>query len=694
MFTTMKFSVCKICGWGLLLLTLWGSAVGIRRAVYHQQTRTLQGETDVPFLMESALQFRMTEMVLEEGTLPEIDDKVQFPEGVNMRETYSVGAEWIYATLAGWFPKNMSFANRVRWVSLGLFSLAIPLAALWAALKYRSIFSGIAAGGLLAISPSFSVRSSGLELSRENLAIPLFTLFLLAETGYQKAKSSRTRWIWALVAALSIALAQCVWDLTQYVTGLWVVWGLFQRIKTGKETENIRPLITLVTCSLFVVSWWNPYLRAHSFIFSPVMALLLARCLLCWVPSLRQRVLLLLLPLGIWGLWWGLGQIFVENYSHFGNLFWAKIRFLNQKPADPGLLNYSQRIMWTPALNSSTWLLTKAYFPLCLYIFGISLICRIRGVIQGRCRFNSEFFYAGFTLAVYVFFFRFHVFLILFLAVCIASLWSSTRQSTSILGKWIFPSLGLLLFLGIEFYSLLFFEPKLVGEQRAQQKQIRQVMRALGGTEDALPKRNRWGSPGAAYRSVTELNSELSKLPEPGPILANFGISASILAETELPIVLHPKFETPGIRERVKVFYEKLFLESEKDLRDWAIGFGAKYYVHSNGNFSDLDPSNSPRYMVDALDPPEGAAVYTLENRPQDTVWFRPLFSNARYRIYRIITPEDIDFAERYTRLAAIAYESGDSETARKRAMQALSYHWKYLPAQRLLQEILSSPQN
>ncbi|MGA0369920.1 MAG: hypothetical protein ACO3N7_10775, partial [Kiritimatiellia bacterium] len=469
-------------------------------------------------------------------------------------------------------------------------------------------------------------------------------------------------------------------------------WSLFERVQMKERDTEIRPLITLVTVFLAGVSWWNPYLRAHHSFFSPVMALLFSRCLLSWTPSFKSfrgispPVLLLLI------LWWGLGHFFVENYSHFGDLLLAKIRFLNQKPLDPGLLNFAQRIMWTPALNSSTWQLTKSYFPIVFFLFGISLVVLIRGMIHGRCRFPAEFFYAGFTLAVYVLFFRFHVFLILFLAVCVASLWSGAASKGGVWRKWVFPPLGLFLFWAGECAFLLFFEPKIDSDQRAQQEQILQVMRALGAQEKDLPRGNRWGRPGAAYGFVSELNAELSRLSDPGPVLANFGISASILADTELPIVLHPKFETPGIRERVRVFYEKLFLESEKDLRDWALSYGAKYYVHSNGNFSDLDPTNSPRYMVDALEPPEGAGIYTLENHPQDAVWFRPLFSNPRYRIYRIITDEDLEFAKRYTRLAALAYESGNTEVARERAMQALSYHWKYSPAQRLLQEILSRP--
>ncbi len=668
--------------------------MAIRQAVFKQQTRSLKGE-EAPFLMESALQFRMTRMVAETGTLPEIDEKVQVPDGVNMRKTYSVGAEWVYTGLAKLLPEEWTFTHRIRWASTALFCLSIPLAALWVGCKYHSFLGALATGGILAISPAFAVRSSGLELSRENLAIPLFVLFLLAESLYGTAKGKWTRGLWALTAAVSIAAAQCVWDLSQYVIGLWVVWSLFQRIKDQKEPPHSQGLMTAVTVSVVLAACINPYLRAHAFFFSPIVALLVARCLMTWMPSRMQgRKWLLGIPVVTWLLWTLLGQFFVENYSHFGDLLFAKIRYLNHKPEDPGLLNYAQRIMWTPALNSSTWLLTKLYFPLVLWIFGIAMLMLIWGVKQGRQRFQAEFFYAGFTLAVYVFFFRFHVFLILFVAVCIGAMFASFQFRKGCWGKWIFPGLGLLLLLRTEYFFLLFFEPKPANAQLTEQQQALQIIRAMGGNEDLMPKGNRWGRPGAVYGYVDELVEQLSRISEMerGPVLANFGISATILAETEFPIVLHPKFETPGIRERVREFYEYLFLNSEKELRDWAVGFGATYYVHSMGNFSDKDPRSSPRYMVDALEPPAGSAIYNLENEPQNAVWFRPIYSNARFRIYRIVTPEDEEMALDYTRLAAIAYESGDYEKAKKWAMRALSFHWKFPQAQNVLQAALSQP--
>ena len=54
-----------------------------------------------------------------------------FGEGIVVRETYTIGAEYLYAWLARWFPRDMALSERVRWISVGWFCLGIPLLSLW-----------------------------------------------------------------------------------------------------------------------------------------------------------------------------------------------------------------------------------------------------------------------------------------------------------------------------------------------------------------------------------------------------------------------------------------------------------------------------------------------------------------------------------------------------------------------------------
>ena len=688
----MRFLRCLMLFVGCA--SLWGGSLAIRRAVLAQQTRSLQGE-EAPFILEAALQYRMTRIVYENGRLPTHEPAVQYPEGISPWHTYSIGAEYLYAALARIWPGEASLVSRLRWISTGLFCLAVPILALWAGWLWKSVWAGASTGLVLMISPAFSVRSSGLSLSRENLAFPFLALFLLAVTLAKENLHAKPRWHWCVVAGLSAGLSQVFWDFSQYLAGLWIAWHWLVYLRLGHATRNDLRLLISVALGLTAAALSHPYLRAQGFVFSPVMTMLYLRIGMD-LPWLRTRPLALrAASVFIFALLWrATGSLFVTNYGHFGELFWAKIRFFNQKPADPSLLTYAQRIMWTPALNSSTWELTKAYFPVTLPVLLVVVVMLFRKIRQYPANSNICFllFATGITLPMYVLFFRMHVFLIVFAAACIGGLvaWMASASR-----RWLritAPILFLVLLTGIEFYRLLFFEPSTNRQQDPERAALMSQLEKLGMVNTI--RGNRWGHPGQSYTMINGLTTALNRLDEPGPVLAGFGISGSILTDTGMPILLHPKFETPEIRERVRDFYAHLFLEDEKSFRDWAVALGARYYVHGMGSLAEGDTREAPRYMVDALHPPEHAAVRTLERKPNEAVWFQPIGGNERYRIFKVISLEDEEFAAQFTRMAYQAAEIGDLESAREYAWRVLqSYHWKYPRAKQLI-EILGRPRS
>lgn len=680
---------------GLLFLglCLWLGAVGVRRAVLTQQTRTM-GEEEAPFLLEAALQYRMTRIVYEEGQLPRHEPRVQYPEGVNPWTTYSIGAEFLYAPLARLFPRDWTLTRRLRWVSTLIFALAVPIAALWAGLMWRSVSVGVFTGGMLMVSPAFVVRSSGLALSRENLAFPFLMLFLLCSQLVPDT-ASRRRLFWLCVAGISAGLSQMFWDFSQYLFGLWALWQWVTwgrgRVATGAE----RSLQLATGTGLAMAAILHPYLRHQGFLFSPVLMLVWGRWL-AELPRLTRfpRWQRLLGCLAVAALWSAIGRMFIVNYGHFGELFVAKIRHLNVKPMDPSVLTYNQRIMWTPALNSSTRELTQAYFPFILHLsaFAVVLFLILRAWKQEPA--SRQCFYLGITFFLYVLFFRMHVFLIVFAAAFTAGIFM-TGLRRLLPGKWaaaLMLTLTLLL-TGAESYRLLIYEPPVPvnpdPERAAQMRMLEQL-----GMITREPV-NRWGHPGQSYRDVLSLVAQLQALEQPNaPVLAGFGISGPILTHTDMPILLHPKFESPGIRERVREFYEHLFLRSELAFRNWAVANGAQFYVHGLGSLAGGDFRDAPRYMVDALEPPDYAAVHVLERQPLQARWFQPVGGNDRFRIFRIIRPEDEEFSAVFMEMAFEAAARGDVESARRHAWRVLrDYDWKYEPARDLI-ELLGRPRD
>lgn len=345
------------------------------------------------------------------------------------------------------------------------------------------------------------------------------------------------------------------------------------------------------------------------------------------------RAALVLLPVLI-GFW--LGRQYLQSYHHFTELLWAKIIFLNAKPSDPSLLTFSQRILWVPALNSATFSLTKTLFPFSLPLFlvsaGIFLFCPGRTFdpeIQKPASksHNSLFdclrrvdpettgllFFTFISLMAYILFVRMHVFAAVGLA-----------ASAGLLGAWIVrrqtwfrvPAVALLL------------------------------AGALAEGGNVLRAPARWGGSQSYLKQRRELVDWL-KTNAPGqPLLANFGISAFALAYADSPIVLHPKFESPDIRKRVQEYGEMLFKADEEKFRLWAVKHGAAFYVHSLGEFAGLRPEAQMRYFVDALNPPAAAPARLFEFNPSALRWFVPLWGNLKYRVFRIITPDDEQFAE------------------------------------------------
>ena len=138
------------------------------------------------------------------------------------------------------------------------------------------------------------------------------------------------------------------------------------------------------------------------------------------------------------------------------------------------------------------------------------------------------------------------------------------------------------------------------------------------------------------YAAETEeLMEHLRTYVAPEPVLANFGISAGIATYGGCPVVLHPKFETREIRGLVEEYGEALFKGDEAEFKGWMEARGATVYVHSMGEFSEIEPGYQMRYMVDALDPATNAAARLFEQRPEELKHFAPQFANRKYRVYR-----------------------------------------------------------
>lgn len=647
---------------GLGLLSLFLIAFFARNAVLQANVRAYDG--DVPFTLESALQYRNVQQIHAGEGLSAKDPMIEYPDGIDVFRTDTVLAEYVYAMGARLLPASIPLEQRVRWTMIAWFSLSIPFMALWVMGWTRSRSAGMVAGLFYALSLSSVIRSTGIEVSRENFAIPFLLAHLAMDVWAMRRAEEGDRFRgWAVGSALCLGMALATWDMVQFYVILWSL-AFFFRTVTGRldNDPSARFRWWAQASALVLVGILSPYHRAHGLLLAPPLLLVYGVILQAGLLRNRSfrtpvRCLVALLPLGAYLL---IPHTYGESYGHFTELLRAKVQYLNTKPADPSLLTFNQRIMWVPALDSSTWPLTRMLFPAILPLVLVSIVTALLAGLARRHKSTASedanllqyiFFFCS-SLIAYVLFVRFHVYVAIFATVCVGWWWAWSLRHRRWAPYVVLPLV--LVGLSVEAAHVL-LDP------------------------------GRWGRPNVYYKETREVTDWLRENVAPAPVLANFGVSASVLAYGECPIILHPKFETAAIRERVRSYGEALFKGNEEEFRDWADALGAQFYVYALGEFAARSPELQMRYFVDALVPPDDAAARVFESAPHETSYFEYLWGNRKYRVFRVVSREDEAQADRLTILAERALAEADLSRAEEYAWAALAL----FPAQYRAREVV-----
>lgn len=634
-----------LIGGALLCALLFGLGIGVRRHVLEAQMPS--GGRPLPFTLESALQFRMVRSIYAGEAIPALDRDIEHPTGVRTWAHDTVGAEYVYAALARLFPTEITLTQRVRWIEVVWFCLGVPLLAFGVRRWTGSWVGGATAGFFYAVAIASVLRSTGQEISHENFALPL----LIGHLAFAFAPAGRAAGRRAHAAsALLLAGAVASWDMIQYYVLLWGMIRAFDWLRRPYGAGDPRaPALLWPWAALVLTALASPYHRTHGLLISPAMApahAAVAGWLVhAWAArtgakpavGLARGAFAAVLAAAL-----AASALLPASYGHFGALLAAKIRFLNVKPADPSLLTFDQRILWVPALHSVDWRMAIFYLP---FILPLTLAASVVFFVARRKNEGSSpypgwaCFSHWFSLVVFLLFFRFCVFVALFASILLG-LWAAWAVKRSGWGR----ALALA------------------------------AIAAGGVGEMAHTVRNAglWGPQGVLYPQLEELGAWLRANVSPKPVLANFQTSGFVLAYGRCPIVLHPKFEAPEARRRVEQYATHLFRGTERGLRDWADRYGARYLVYSMYEFADRSPELTLRYMVEALKPPAEAPARLFEFEPERARLFRLVWSNAKYRVFRIVTGEDERVALQRTTEAEAAFREGRLDDAERLATEAL----------------------
>ncbi|MDP8217263.1 MAG: hypothetical protein P9M03_00895 [Candidatus Theseobacter exili] len=609
----------------LLLICIWSIAVFIRLQI----TGYFSGSYgNIPFTSESALHFRYASMIANGDPVPSIDIAAQYPEGLPVFSKLTVGGglflAYIYRFMS---PEIISFEAFFRlcvplFFSLGIFALYIFTRKLGAN-RIGALLSCL----LYAVSISSVLRSTGQEFSRENFALPF--IFFHAAFILSSLKERTQHSLEIIISSICVGLATILWDGTQMYL-ISIVLGLFF---LAPRNIPIKHLLSNY-CLLLVLCFINPYLKDHLFAFSPAMlgllSLIITGMLFKNISSVwkAKSFLILLFATLFTGLL--LLTLYGDNYSHFGSLFMAKLQFLNKKPLDPSLLSFDARILWVPALHSplNTFfkpfpfyrmilILMLSFWPLSLYF---------RNIFKKKAAPQQIFFLflLVFWFMLYLLFVRLEVFCIFFFSALFGHFIHLSGTSRTIRS------------LAIVYVVLLIFAE----------------------ASKTCLKVSNWGRP-VPYEQLRNLSSWINQNTETDAVfLANFDLSPYILTYTERNIVLHPKFESLDMRERTQAYTRTLFSEGEYPFYRYCLNHGVNYFVFTRGTY-DAKSVFSWRYIAGLKDASKNVAAKHFEADYNNLRWFHLVFGNGKYRIFRVISPGDIEKAQRLSKKGIALLKKG-----------------------------------
>ncbi|MDX9702649.1 MAG: hypothetical protein RBU23_06360 [Candidatus Auribacterota bacterium] len=583
------------------------AAYNLRIGVWQQEQQ--RNNNTMMFTLESAMLFRYARLSIEEG-IPAHDIKIEYPYGVNPYKTFSIGGE----VLVAYIYRLTQRLNRIA-LSLEQFHrYAIPFYFVVISMSAvffigfictgRLIFAVIMALWYGVCIPSV-IRSTGQEVMGENFALPVIfwhvAMFLYA------LKNGKTRFF--IISGILLATGWMLWDMTHLYIYVLVLYMTFKRF-------SLKTLLAL-TLPLVCVSIINPYLRYHHAYSSIPMILLYLNCLseIIWKPNnnitrhtrLIRGLILIVITVIIARL-----SGYGTDYSHFGDLLIAKLRFFNIKPLNPGKLSFDARVLWTPALHSATIDHAMLFFCCIFFVSLVSILIVFKTLEKKSVSAIDQYILYCFALffILYLFFVRIHVYSVFF-GILMTVMWGKLeKKQLQIIGFTILCIVCL-----TEYHRTLAHQ------------------RYMGRNED--------------YKSLGSLIQWIQDNTKPSiPVLASFTVAGPIVNYANRAVIVQPKFEKERTRRIYRDYVYAMFAQTETPLYNLATEHNAEYVIYDKGT-SWSKSIYSPAYFV-ALDTTQEKKTLArkFEGNCNTLHKFYPVFENAKYKVFKVVTQEEIEQAQ------------------------------------------------
>jgi tetratricopeptide (TPR) repeat protein len=448
-------------------------------------------------------------------------------------------------------------------------------------------------------APASLARSAAGAYIREDFALPF--IFLGFACFLYCLRKDRTP-----VAALGsclLVIALAAWHVTQLYLSLFAA-ALAVAYFLGRE-KGLPPRSMLVFVAfMLAASFLIPVLRAKYFMVSPALMLSYALSALTWIGLRRENlcktgpVLAGLVILGFLTAALVI-QGYLGTYSHVYSLLFYKLKFLGVLPQDPGSLPFEAKAMWSSAFVSPqpielpTMLAASLVFgPIGAAIIFFKMLKKEASAYE-----LTIAFLAVATFFLFLMIHRMSVFAIFFLALSMGalSLVKKSRFRYALYGGlgaalviqiFVLPRLGLMVF-------------------RPNQNDVKSL--------------------------ISFINTQS---PKGTAVLTTFELGPSVAAYTGHPVILHPKFESKLLRDKVKHVYTA-FYQSETRFYELCRRLKVGLFVYQVNMVMDGGPG-SIRYLADAMPLKTDSAAFLFHFIPDRLRHFSLVYQNSTYRVYEV----------------------------------------------------------
>lgn len=688
----------------------------------------------IPFFIESAIMYSYAGDVASGKGIPKYDRQLPASRNVRVCEQDTVGLEYFlgygYRLKNLVFPSpklspdvqiyenNPYFTNWAR-LQMRLWASSLPALIFLLLIVMRCPWGFALAGGLLAVvAPAAIARDTGQDIIRSEFCMPILISTFTIAFWYLSRPSNKK----LLLLGIAVFLAMATWDVGQICFGIWGLSEIIRIICGGKTNRKRIKLWTVVFAAVILAAILIPYYRVHRLAFSPlvlcIIPMILAASLSRFRSSYRKRLVVLAVSFVLtFALCWTISRMssFSDNYGHYGKLMLAKLHYLNVKPANPLLLDFDSRILWTPAMHSANRLILREFFPFAIYAVPLLMLLalfsvknRIRVFHADMPRLYFPLFMTVFYFIAFIFVVRYHTFAILFLCVLLPLLfhdWMRNLKSHRFQFSFIWG--GFLIMTALSILSFLFLKGNFtVSSKSVTLLVILPGLFIAGGILSVFLVRKYFSATAgiklekaaiSAFFGLiifTEFSQTMSMvrnydgyyLPETAGLikwfraegvenevfLTDFTVSPLLKAYCGGAIILQPKFELGQTRNKVEKYMNEIFHGNERSFSKFCAENGARYYVFDRGHAGDMGIYTS-RYCAAALKIETESPVNRMF-MPQEREKLRCFyeiepppelnFVSRKFIVFKVISPEDMKNAVKWTIDAKKSLDNGNIEQA------------------------------